>query len=111
MDNLHVRLNFNLSKVKKRESNTEAKKNIMKLVKCIIWLRNVVKLGKYSLANFVYVCITCGNCGARAIFGTALHSACEFVCPFVCPFVSVFASIRFLNCLLKIPCTCSKFVN
>ena len=29
------------------------------------WLRNVVKLGKYSLAkfaNFVYVCITCGNC-------------------------------------------------
>jgi hypothetical protein len=22
------------------------------------------------------------SCGARAIFGTALYSACEFVCPF-----------------------------
>jgi hypothetical protein len=30
MDNLHVRLNFNLSK--ERESNTTVKKNIMKLV-------------------------------------------------------------------------------
>jgi hypothetical protein len=26
-------------------------------------------------------------CGARAIFGTALYSACEFVCPFVSQFV------------------------
>jgi hypothetical protein len=53
MDNLHVRLNFNLSK----EKGNTAKKNIMKLVNCKIWLRNVVKLGKYSLAKFVYVCI------------------------------------------------------
>jgi hypothetical protein len=58
MDNLHVRLNFNLSK----EKGNTAKKNIMKLVNCKIWLRNVVKLGKYSLAKFVYVCVTCGNC-------------------------------------------------
>jgi hypothetical protein len=30
-----------------------------------IWLRNVAKCGKYSLAkfaNFVYFCIACGNC-------------------------------------------------
>ena len=56
MDNLYVRLNFNLSKKKGsyNEHNEIGK----------IWLRNVVKLGKYSLAkftNFVYVCITCGN--------------------------------------------------
>jgi hypothetical protein len=37
----------------------------MKLVKFQIWLRNVVKYRKYSLANFAYfqyICITCGNC-------------------------------------------------
>jgi hypothetical protein len=37
MDKLHVRLNFNLS-IKRRESNTTAKKNVMKLVK----LQNLV---------------------------------------------------------------------
>ena len=39
-----------------------SRKEIIKISK--IWLRNVVKYGKYSLAkfaNFVYVCITCGN--------------------------------------------------
>ena len=54
MDNFHVRLNFNVSKEKGiRHQN------------CKIWLRNVVKLGNYSVAkfaNFVYACITCGNC-------------------------------------------------
>jgi hypothetical protein len=29
-------------------------------------------------------------------------------CLWVCPFVSVFASIRFLNRLVKMPCTCSN---
>jgi hypothetical protein len=41
MNNLHVRLNFNLSEEKGRESNTTAKKKIMKLVK----LQNLVAKG------------------------------------------------------------------
>jgi hypothetical protein len=36
------------------------------MIDCKVWLRNVVKCGKYSLAkfaNFVYFCIACaGNC-------------------------------------------------
>ena len=33
-----------------------------------MWLRNVVKCGKYSLAksaNFAYFCIACGNLGRK----------------------------------------------
>jgi hypothetical protein len=33
------------------------------------------------------------------------------VCLFVCPCVTLFASIRFLNRLVKIPCTCAKFIH
>ena len=50
--------------IKKSESITTARKNIVKLVK-LQSLRNAVKCGKYSIvksANFAYVCITCGNC-------------------------------------------------
>jgi hypothetical protein len=31
-------------------------------------LRNVVKCGKYSLANFVYFCIACGNCFSAQMY-------------------------------------------
>ena len=60
IDNLHVKLIFDLGK--KVNSRKELTK-ISKIAK--FWLRNVVKLGKYSLPKFAYfvsVCIACGNC-------------------------------------------------
>jgi hypothetical protein len=57
IDNFHYRLIFYLGKkVYSRKEHTKMSK---------LWLRNVVKCGKYSLAkftNFVYFCIACGNC-------------------------------------------------
>ena len=70
-----------------------------------------LKMVTIGAAYCRYICIVCGNCGACAIFGTALYFACEFVRLLVCPFVSLFASICFLNRLLKIPWMCSEFIN
>jgi hypothetical protein len=47
------------------------------------------------------LCYKLWNCCARAKFGTALYSACEFVRLFV----SLFGSIRFLNILVTRTCT------
>ena len=62
MNNLHCRLIFDI--VKKKEIS---EKNLLKIVKFQNLVENVVMCRKYSLtctkfANFLYYCITCGNC-------------------------------------------------
>ena len=53
MDNLHYRLTFDLD-----NKNEIPGKNLLKVVKFKIWLKNVVMCGKYSLtmfANFLII--------------------------------------------------------
>ena len=60
----HYRLILKLGK--EMQINHHSSKEHTKMSKIAkVWLRNVIKCGKYSLAkfeNFVFVCITCGNC-------------------------------------------------
>ena len=49
MDNLHVRLTFNLGKT---NQIFYFKKSILQLVELQVWWRNVIKHGKYSRAKF-----------------------------------------------------------
>ena len=51
-------------------------------------LRNVVKCGKYSLANFVYFCIACGNC-----FSAQMYKICELCKAIFSPHYFIYINI------------------
>jgi hypothetical protein len=67
MNDSSYRLNFDLgkkNKIRHYSWKEHAKNSLTELVNCKVWLRNVVKCGKYSPAkfpNFVLICITCGK--------------------------------------------------
>ena len=79
MDNLHVRLNFNLSKEK--ESNTTAKKNMMKILgKCRKSLENIVLQSLQILYMFVLICI---RAEIVTIFGSKMVTISAYMKRFI----------------------------